>query len=84
MGVNRQPAVEPKSNRKAGESVGTDLRTASNWDGERYDCLSYTLEMPFKDNANAPDDRRGWSPERSAHLGHDVLAAMAEALPMLR
>lgn len=61
-----------------------DLRTAANWVGERYDCLSFTLEMPFKDNANAPDDRRGWSPERSAHLGHDALSAMAEVLSMLR
>ncbi len=61
-----------------------DLRSASNWVGETFDCLSYTLEMPFKDNANAPDERRGWSPERSMHLGEDVLDAMAESLGMLR
>jgi len=41
-----------------------------------YDCLAMTLEMPFKDNANAPDAQFGWSPDRSADLGAAVLDAM--------
>src|SRR5262249_41728040 len=41
-----------------------DLRTAGNWVGESFDCLSFTLEMPFKDAANHPDPERGWTPER--------------------
>ena len=36
-----------------------DLTTASNWVGESFDCLSLTLEMPFKDNANHPDPEEG-------------------------
>ena len=36
-------------------------------------CLSLTLEMPFKDNANAPDPRFGWSGARSARLGAAML-----------
>lgn len=40
---------------------------------ERFTCLAMTLEMPFKDNADAPDEDHGWSPERSAQLGASVL-----------
>jgi murein tripeptide amidase MpaA len=66
------------------EPGGGDLRTAGNWVGERFDCLSYTLEMPFKDNANAPDEESGWSPERSMHLGASTLEAILDSLDYLR
>jgi murein tripeptide amidase MpaA len=49
----------------------------------RFQCPAYTLEMPFKDNANAPDPIFGWSPERSAQLGSsclDPLLHLAKAL----
>ena len=49
----------------------------------RFRCPAYTLEMPFKDNANAPDAVYGWSPERSAQLGAsslDALHSLSEAL----
>ncbi len=49
----------------------------------RYDCLSMTLEMPFKDNANAPDAEFGWSPDRCAQLGSDTLDAMAAVIDQL-
>ena len=35
---------------------------------ERYGCVSMTLEMPFKDNFDLPDEVYGWSPERSKYL----------------
>jgi murein tripeptide amidase MpaA len=66
------------------EPGGGDLRTAGNWVGESFDCLSYTLEMPFKDNANHPDEINGWSPERSKHLGQSVIDAVFESLDPLR
>lgn len=66
------------------EPGGGDLRTAANWVGERFDCLSWTLEMPFKDNANHPDERAGWSPERSMHLGHSALESVVDCLDSLR
>jgi murein tripeptide amidase MpaA len=52
------------------------LKLASKYIGHTFACLSLTLEMPFKDNANAPDDRHGWSAARSARLGADMLAAL--------
>ena len=44
---------------------------------ERFGAVSMTLEMPFKDNAGAPDDAFGWSPERSKKLAHDCLDNLA-------
>ena len=44
----------------------------------RFQCPAYTLEMPFKDNANAPDPMFGWSPERSANLGASALDALVQ------
>jgi murein tripeptide amidase MpaA len=61
-----------------------ELRSASNYVGERFDCLSMTLEMPFTDDANHPDEEVGWSPERSAILGADTLDAIAALLDDLR
>jgi murein tripeptide amidase MpaA len=57
---------------------------AATWVGEAFDCVSYTLEMPFKDNADRPDPTVGWSPERSQRLGQDVLAAVRAIVADLR
>ena len=38
-----------------------------------FGCLSLTLELPFKDNANDPDPQVGWDGARSARLGAAVL-----------
>ncbi len=43
-----------------------------------------TLEMPFKDNADAPDERNGWSPERCRQLGRDALTALHAVVGDLR
>lgn len=50
----------------------------------KFDCLSMTLEMPFKDNANAPDPIYGWSPERCRKLGASGLDALAAVIDTLR
>ncbi|MGH6785923.1 MAG: M14 family metallopeptidase [Novosphingobium sp.] len=47
---------------------------------ERFGAVSMTLEMPFKDNADLPDEAQGWSPERSRLLARDCLAALHEWL----
>ena len=56
------------------------LKLASKYVGHSFGCLSLTLEMPFKDNANAPDPRVGWSGARSARLGHDLLGPLLQHL----
>ena len=57
-----------------------NLTMCTNYTAHRYDCLAMTLEMPFKDNGNAPDASEGWSPDRSAQLGGAVLDAMADVV----
>ena len=61
-----------------------DLTTAGNFVGEAFDCLSLTLEMPFKDNANHPDARQGWSPERAMRFGEATLESVYVCLDTLR
>ncbi|WEM45001.1 M14-type cytosolic carboxypeptidase (plasmid) [Photobacterium sp. DA100] len=53
-----------------------NLTIGSNWVAEQFKCLSYTIEMPFKDHISHPDEFYGWSPERSVAFGQDVLAAV--------
>nr|WP_315237028.1 M14-type cytosolic carboxypeptidase [uncultured Albidiferax sp.] len=57
-----------------------NLSLATNWVGQHFDCLAFTIEMPFKDNANLPDADNGWNGERSKKLGASVLAAVRAAV----
>ncbi|MGI4814848.1 MAG: M14 family metallopeptidase [Janthinobacterium lividum] len=56
------------------------LKLASKYIGHRYGCLSLTLEMPFKDNAQRPQPRTGWNGARSAALGAAMLEAIGQQL----
>jgi len=51
---------------------------------ERYGCVSMTLEMPFKDNFELPDEVYGWSPQRSKYLAFACLDALHALLPELK
>jgi murein tripeptide amidase MpaA len=51
---------------------------------ERYGCVSMTLEMPFKDNFDLPDEVYGWSPQRSKYLAFACLDALHAILPELK
>ncbi len=44
--------------------------------GEEFQCLSQTLEMPFKQNDNIPDELLGWSAERSIKLGESLVPVL--------
>ena len=61
-----------------------NLAICTNALAERFGCLSMTLEMPFKDDANHPDPEQGWSPMRCKQLGAAVLSPILSALPTLR
>jgi murein tripeptide amidase MpaA len=61
-----------------------NLNLACNSVGEQFDCLSFTLEMPFKDHDDNPAPGTGWNGARSAQLGKDVLATCIRLLPQLR
>ena len=78
--VSRFKAISPDFQDVEGYPVGLyredALTLASKYMAHEYGCLSLTLEMPFKDNANAPDANVGWNGARSAALG----AAMCQAI----
>lgn len=61
-----------------------NMTIATHWVAEYFDCLANTLEMPFKDNDNLPDEEMGWSPERSIKLGEASLVAMLAVVDDLR
>lgn len=61
-----------------------NLTLATNWVGQQFDCLAFTIEMPFKDNANLPDERVGWSGSRSKRLGASVLQPILAVAGQLR
>jgi murein tripeptide amidase MpaA len=62
---------------KPGEA---NLGMCTNYMAETFGCLAMTLEMPFKDNANLPDDEFGWSPERSKYLAKACLDTLAHII----
>ena len=57
-----------------------NLTMCSNYVAETFGCLAMTLEMPFKDNRAAPDERAGWSPTRCRKLGIAHLDALLGVL----
>lgn len=57
-----------------------NMTICSNQIGERFHCLSYTIEMPFKDNVEFPDAMYGWSDDRSIELGKSVLYPILSVL----
>jgi len=61
-----------------------NLEICSKQIAQRFNCLSLTIEMPFKDNLNLPDPVAGWSPERSVRFGESVINAIYSVIDMLR
>jgi len=61
-----------------------NLTVGSNWVGEAFNCLAYTIEMPFKDNILLPDELVGWSAARSSIFGRDILTAIGHVVEELR
>ncbi|MCZ8321743.1 MAG: M14-type cytosolic carboxypeptidase [Novosphingobium sp.] len=57
-----------------------NLAMSTNQLAERFGAVSMTLEMPFKDNQDLPDQAQGWSPERCTQLGRDCMGALLEWL----
>ena len=61
-----------------------NLTLACNAVGQAFDCLSFTIEMPFKDHDDNPQPRTGWNGARSQKLGQDVLTVLAQMVGRLR
>lgn len=61
-----------------------NMTLATNWIGHQFGCPAFTIEMPFKDNADLPDPQVGWNGERSKRLGASVLQPVLALLGKLR
>lgn len=61
-----------------------NMTLATNWIGHQFGCPAFTIEMPFKDNADLPDRQVGWNGERSKRLGASVLQPVLALLGKLR
>lgn len=61
-----------------------NLTVGTNWVGNHFKCLAYTVEMPFKDNDLLPDHSVGWSDNRSSLFGRDFLTAIYHVVDDLR
>ena len=65
------------------KATKVNLSLAAKYVGHTFGALSFTLELPFKDNADLPDAGAGWSGARSQRLGAAVLDALLAVLPDL-
>lgn len=74
------PDFQDEFNYGADKPGEANLTVCSNAIAERFGCLSFTIEMPFKDNDNLPDPIYGWSAERSMILGESVLNPILRVL----
>ncbi len=79
----RTPDFQTKHGYPTAAPGKANLSMSTNQLAERFGAVAMTLEMPFKDNADAPDPLRGWSPERSRQLARDCLATLAGMIDAL-
>lgn len=81
------PLINPDFQTKHGYERGhfnKEMATlATNWVGDKFDCLSLTIEMPFKDNHLLVDQIHGWNGHRSYALGASLLTVINMLLPSL-
>lgn len=61
-----------------------NMTLATSWVGHHFQCLAYTLEMPFKDNHNLPDVDFGWNGQRSLRMGEAILSPILAVVDKLR
>ncbi|GAA5216230.1 M14-type cytosolic carboxypeptidase [Corallincola platygyrae] len=60
-----------------------NMTVCTNYMADAFDCLAMTLEMPFKDTVDSPDEEEGWSPDRCRRLGEANLNAILSVIPNL-
>ena len=61
-----------------------NLSLAANWVANTFRAVAFTLEMPFSDNANAPDLAEGWSPSRTIRFAEATVQALGTMVDQLR
>ena len=78
------PDFQTRHGYPRGKHGEANMTVATNWIGQQFGCLAFTIEMPFKDNADLPDRHVGWNGDRSKKLGASVLQPVLAVLDRLR
>ncbi|MSP96449.1 MAG: hypothetical protein EXR29_04330 [Betaproteobacteria bacterium] len=78
--VAAAPEFQTRHGYSSGKYSEDALKLASKWVGHTFGCVSLTLELPFKDNLDRPDEITGWSAGRSKQFGRDTVASLATFL----
>lgn len=78
------PDFQDQHNYGPDEPGKANMTVCTNQISSRFDCLAFTIEMPFKDNDDLPDEYFGWSAERSMRLGASVLYPVWHVLDQIR
>jgi murein tripeptide amidase MpaA len=80
----RFPPFQVKHGYPPEEPGKADLAIGANYVAETFGCLSLTLEQPFKDIGEQPEDEQGWCPRLSGELGAACLSALGDVADPLR
>lgn len=82
--IEANPAFQNTHGYEKDKFGEANLTLATNYMGETFKCLAMTLEMPFKDDDNHPDEKYGWSSDKCKKLGASVLEPMLKIVDQLR
>ncbi|PHZ83993.1 M14 family metallopeptidase [Paremcibacter congregatus] len=81
--MQANPDFQMEQGYPKGEPGSANMTVGTNQLAHRYNAVSMTLEMPFKDTIDSPNSHTGWSPERSNKLGRAQLDALAGIIDRL-
>ena len=82
--IQATPDFQDKEGYPIDPAGKANMRIACNAVAERFDCLSMTLEMPFKDARTNAMPGEGWSPRRCKGLAVNTIEVMSRIAPRLR
>ncbi len=82
--LEASPEFQTEHGYTADPATPLNKTVAVNYIGTTFDCVSFTLEMPFKDNLLRPNPQCGWSAGRSKRLGADCVVPLLKIVDDLR
>lgn len=82
--IQATPDFQDKEGYPIDPAGKANMKIACNAVAERFDCLSMTLEMPFKDARTNAMPAEGWSPRRCKELARYSIESMARIADRLR
>jgi murein tripeptide amidase MpaA len=82
--IQATPDFQDKEGYPVDAAGKANLKIACNAVAEEFECLSMTLEMPFKDARTNAMPGEGWSPRRCKELARHTIDSMSRIVGRLR